>query len=60
MQFGSAPVSGRFRIDLEVDRDTRYDHPYCLSAVPWVFAFSMQAEQLLIQKVLAASTHRTA
>ena len=24
-----APVSGRFRIDLEVDRDTRYDHPCC-------------------------------
>ena len=24
LQFGSAPVSGRFCIDLEVDRDTRY------------------------------------
>ena len=42
-----APSVGAL-IDTEVDRDMRYDHPCCFRRFPWVFAFSMQAEQSIV------------
>ncbi len=41
-------MSGRFRFDLEVDRDARFMTTPVVSAVPRVFAFSMQAEQSIV------------